>query len=220
MREKSILLLGVWLSVATVLPCSAQDRAMTTNYVGAVAAGLMFGAELLPVELDPGCPVEGDKYQPGINAGLRIRFPVAGFGVEARATRHWRNAEDCPDILAPLPDGIHTSRDTELDSGGFSATDLRVIVDFGVERRYFVAFGPGWAWTKNVPFATSSVGKRFGGKLRWRVAADFEIYRVPMEVLTADYRSGKIVDVLGASRTHRLVNRFGVHIDYQIPFVM
>jgi len=185
--------LAMLSSLATFLGASNSDASAQNSDVS-LSLGASVAGGSIPNALNPTCGNsagrEGFK-----SVGWLLILSSGRAALEGRMARHWGREYLCSGIIL-IPDaGVHTMRSSRLPVGAFTTTDTRLRLTFG---SYTVGLGGGWAWSKDVPYVTSSVGVS-GAYGPVRFGADFELtaFRIPWDSRTERYdEDGFVVQVL------------------------
>ena len=200
-----------WLLVVCWAPglAAQHDRAQAPGW----SVGTSVTGESLPLAIDPRCgSVQGHRGAKSLGAHLLVPFgPVT---LEGRATRHLSSANFC---ARPLIDsGVVTTYDTGVSAGGFTTTDLRARIGIGAQG-VFVAVGSGWAWRKNVPYASLAFGIRGGSTIRGGFDIGIDSYRIKWRSTTTEYRYAAAPRILEERTYSRWDTAIGMRMVLEVP---
>jgi hypothetical protein len=179
-----------------------------------VLLGAWFGGEAIPQALDPGCG-NTSGTEGGWTFGAHISVPIGPLLLEGRVSRHSGADYLCPGVLVDRT-GVHTIRTPDLPFGDFTKTDARLRLDLGPW--FVVGLGAGWAWSKDVPYLTSSVGARAGDSVRFGADLELTSYRIAWRGRTSEFdEGGEEVRVLARDFYHDWGGAFSLRFVLEVP---
>lgn len=196
-------------------PAHAQSGPLETDPGRPAVLGMWFGPESLPSAMDPSCG-RSEGTTDGLLAGASVLVPVGPLALEGSVARYFGRKLACPGGLLER-NGVHTSHDSQLRVGDFTTTEatLRLSLDRGA--RLVVGAGAGWAWSKDVPYATWSVGFRGGHALQAGVDVAMRLYRIPWKLHTGEYAFGEEVRVIADESYHDWMRAIVVRLGVAYP---
>lgn len=154
-------------------------------------------------------------------ADVRGGTTVGSLRVESRTIRFVSAVlQDCL-FLDPIPEqGVHTTRTSALDPGSFTVTDVRLGYNVGSGLVNWLAWGGlGWTWSRDVPVALLGGGLHLGRAVRAVLEADVMAYRIPWNVLTAEWQNHQVVREFERGREHDWRSGFSFRIGVEFaPF--
>ena len=182
------------LCVALCGPAAGQvtpGQRTATVFVGAWYAG-----ESIPQSLNPVCDDTVGR-EAGSKLGGSVTAAMGNVAIEVSVGHHWTADAFCSGGRVDR-DGVVTNRLPEPRAGDFTKTALRLRV--AANEWLAVAIGAGCAWSKDIPYVTSSLGFRRGGSVRYGVEVEAAAYRIPWQIRTSTYEDGAEVQLHAIER--------------------
>lgn len=148
---------------------------------------------------------EGDEGFAQVGASL-LRGTSARR-LEVRVRGHWRESIGC---AGPAPEsGVFEQTIATARPGNRAiTTDARFRMSIDDSARWEAGVGTGWVWRQNVPYASSMLGFRGGGRVRWGFELEAVAYNTPWRELVQEFEQGRVVSVIRDETYRRWV--FGV----------
>lgn len=130
-------------------------------------------------------------------AGPRLR--LEGRGVVRFGTVRCHYVDD---FLAP-PDGVHTTRNDEVEEGAEFASELHLHFRPAASLPLFAGVGAGWEWISGFPFVVAGAGIQTRGRVGGTLALEHRWAAIPYWLHTAEWADGRIVRTLEERTLHR-----------------
>jgi hypothetical protein len=125
--------------------------------------------------------------------------------------------QDCL-FVDPIPErGVHITRASALDAGSFTVTDVRLGYTARTGLIRWLAWsGLGWTWSRGVPLALIGGGIHVGRTVRAALEADVLAYRIPWNVLTAEWQDYQVVQEFERGQEHDWRSGFSFRIGVEV----
>ena len=172
----------------------------------------------MPNAFDPQCSYKLNGRTPAVSADIRAGFIRGAMRLESRtSTQTELTFEDCQYAGPFHSSGVHTDLRTPLAPGSAKATDVRVgyVARRGVG--YFeIGGGVAWVWNADVPGIVVGAGVGLGRRFRVGIDADWATYRIPLDIVTAEWRDGSVINEIERREEHEWISGRVVRIRFEL----